>query len=60
MANTVVAKIITIDTVDPQTDLDNQLAALGIRADRFLGAITIKLKTVNEKAEICIIYDDTV
>jgi len=59
MANTVIAKIITISTVDPQTDLDTQLAALGIKADRFLGAITIKLKTTNEQAEVLIIYDDT-
>lgn len=59
MANKVVAKIITIESVDPQAALDAALILANISADRFLGAVTIKLKSTNEQAEVLILYDDT-
>lgn len=56
MATIVQAEIVEIDTVDPQTSLEQQLALLAIPSEDFLGATSIAMEENNQKAKIVILY----
>jgi len=57
MAN-VVSSIIQISTQNPQQSLDEALSTLGIPADNFRGAVTIRLQEANQTAKIVIFYEE--
>lgn len=56
MAVVVNALVITVDSYDPQTSLDDALSAAAIPASSFLDAVVISEEGGNQEAKIVILY----